>query len=215
MLILLAVLVSFSLAPAQTQVREGDWPNSGILYTATNPKYHLVCEFRGTKAVTPKGDPPYDRIYSVVVRNEQTGEAVEYNPPGERLPNFANHDVWSPDGEWLVLPLRPYAGFQLIKASDALEELKHSNPKEFLRLEGRKHQYKDALFHDFLGWQSPASFNFNVTEDLHTTSTYQFNLTNFQLAPAFLGAGVADTYITSRGVASIQVSPLITAPHLK
>lgn len=200
----LIALGSFALAPQSNPERFSD-----VLYSATNAKYHLICEFHGGRVATPSGTAD-DRIFEVTVRNEQTGEVAAYRPQKREMPpNFGYRDVWSPDGEWLVLSLGSLDGFQLIKASDALAELKRSKPKEFLLLKSRTH--KGRIYYLFLGWQSPAAFNFNLTDDTsNVTSTYHFNLGDFKLGPLFDGPGVADTYVTSEGERPIHGFP---PPH--
>ena len=216
MLALLNVTILTASLAFAPQVRERDWANTGILYTATNAKYHLVCEFHGGRKATPRGTSQ-DSISSVIIRDEQTGEAVTYNPPidltGSDRPSYSNHDVWSPDNEWLVLSLGSYAGYQLIKAKDALVELRHPQPKEFLVLAGQK--YKDGLYHEFLGWQSPATFSFDVTGDFRTNSLYQFDLKRMKLIPLFQGESVADTYTTSERKQAIPIEPGTATPPRK
>jgi hypothetical protein len=125
-----------------------------------NGKYKIECLFYGSKSANENSSISY-AIDQVRLRNEQ-GEEVRYMPPDEAsvVDSHAYFTkVWSPDGEWLVLPRGRFQGFCMIKAAGAFNSFKAGECDDFIRIRGRD---ETALWHEFQGWKNPHAIAFKA-----------------------------------------------------
>jgi hypothetical protein len=135
--------------------------NLSIVAQTRNAKYHLTCIFYGGQVELENGRT-VEQIRSVSLRDQRSGAEAAYEPEDtESLSNSEGFftDVWSPDGEWLVLPLGRFEGYRLIRSSEALNELQANRSSEFLRIELKNNVH---LWHHFDGWKGPSSFFFDA-----------------------------------------------------
>jgi hypothetical protein len=163
----MARLLTQSLVLALSLVHLGcvshafDKSNSDILSEAQNTKYQLTCTFHGKLLKLDNGSRQEETEY-LTISDRQSGTRIVFKPsdPGSlQNSNGFFTKVWSPNSEWLVLPLGRFEGFRLIKSSQALEQLQNKQEGDFVRV-----QLKSGvrLWHHFDGWQGPASFLFDA-----------------------------------------------------
>jgi len=125
-----------------------------------NPTYKLSCLFLEDK----------DGFHYVVLRDDATGEQVRYFPtqqPGRRSDSAERYyrEVWSPDGEYLVLPLNPFDGFCVIKAKGALKTIRQRRCDDFIRVLHYRPPMEVrevAYYHEWSGWETGTAFSFKA-----------------------------------------------------
>ncbi len=136
---------------------------SDILLSAENPKYHLMCVFHGEKVHQPGtfGELS-DEVRYVTISDQQTGESATVKFLDlDSLKYNLSPAVWSPDMEWLLIPLGIHDGFRFVEAKNALKELQREPPGDFLRL-AWNHDNGDNVRHTFRAWVGPRSFTFSA-----------------------------------------------------
>jgi len=136
-----------------------------------NAKYGLQCVFKIAELGGGEGSKPIKYVESVVIRDAQSGGGEAGYAPHMGDPDgltsgqgyFA--EVWSPDGEYLVLPLSPGRGFCIIKAKDALTTVKQRLCDDFVRVldyRPRMEVKEVAYFHEWGRWETGAAFSFKA-----------------------------------------------------
>jgi hypothetical protein len=126
----------------------------------SNPRYKLSCLFLEDA----------DGTEYVVLRDDATGRRARYFPtrqPG-RAPDTAEsyyREVWSPDGEYLALPLNPFDGFCVIRAKGALRAVARRRCDDFIRVldyRPRMEVREVAFHHEWSGWETGSAFSFRA-----------------------------------------------------
>jgi hypothetical protein len=132
-----------------------------LLATHSNAKYKLSCNFYGNEVTLDDG-----RTVSVVsyvtVRDERSNAESRFtpvDPSSLNEPGGFFQTVWSPDEEFLVLPLGRFDGFAIIRAGEALQRVADRGYSDFLRIEM---DTGARLWHEFGRWEQPARFSFNA-----------------------------------------------------
>jgi hypothetical protein len=133
-----------------------------------NGKYDLECVFKLSELGGGSGPTRY--VEGVSVRDGHKGSEAIYSPEGggaeELLTSQAYFaDVWSPDGEYLVLPLGPSRGFCVIRSAGALKTLKRRRCDDFIRVLDYRpgaEVKRAAYYHDWGGWQTATAFGFTA-----------------------------------------------------
>jgi hypothetical protein len=132
-----------------------------VLLTKENAKYQLICTFYGEKMQLGNGAAT-NVVKYLTIKSAQGGREVRFKPVDpSSLETSAGFfaEVWSPDQEFLVLPLGRFEGFAIAKSSEALQRLSGNTFNDFVRV-----QLKSGvrLWHEFQGWQGPSSFRFSA-----------------------------------------------------
>jgi len=123
-----------------------------------NRKYGLECDFYseevgdGIKAIT-----------SVSIRDSRSGEEVRFEPedPGSLVLNngYDKNVSWSPDEEYLLLPLGRFEGFALVKSAEALKSVREKKYADSVRVQLKT---GTQLWHDFAAWEGQGAFTFQA-----------------------------------------------------
>ncbi len=123
------------------------------LFTSSNDKYGLSVEFFGQWA-GPDGDEKSQFVVDrISLRKKDTSAQVDYaplNPEGLRTPNGTFREVWSPDGEYLVLPRGRLEGWAIFASGKAFRSLTNTKTPEWLAV--RYAGKPDSVWHNFTGW---------------------------------------------------------------
>jgi hypothetical protein len=127
-----------------------------------NHTYQLDAIFSGEYLEV--GDRTDKVITSLTLKSKITGQEVRYNPessPAKEDTSAYFTEVWSPEGEWLVLPLGRFSGFCIIQARDALASIEKQKCSDnlYTRLSTRP---KLLLWHDFEKWDGDSAFIFKA-----------------------------------------------------
>jgi len=141
----------------------GKLADGKLLATSFNHRFNLSIEFYGSW-VGPDSAPRERWVVArIVSKDGKTGQSIQFTPDDSQTLRdsfgyFA--DVWSPDFEYLVLPLGRYEGFAVFQAGKVMEELRQQ-AQEKLQI---KLTTKDSplLWHQFLGWQRDHVLRFSA-----------------------------------------------------
>lgn len=145
-----------ALAPVAADAPAAALPSNVV----ANPRYKLSCLFLEDA----------DGTEYVVLRDDATGRRARYFPtrqPGG-VPDSAeryHREVWSPDGEYLALPLNPFEGFCVIRAKGALRTVRRRRCDDFIRVVDYRPGMEVplvALRHEWGGWETDAAFSFKA-----------------------------------------------------
>ena len=140
-------------------------PRDKLLSIASNEKYGLDCLFYG--------DTELHVITTVLICERTSGQYKKYEPIDEvSLQTSLGYyeDVWSPNKEFLVLPLGRFHGFQIINASQVLKEI-DQEPRRFIKVfldkdrdgkDSGKIENETYLWHSFKKWVSDEAFMFTA-----------------------------------------------------
>jgi hypothetical protein len=92
-----------------------------VIKITPNQKYKLEAIFSGTDVEV--GDRKVAVIEQLTIRSSETGQQIQYkrsDGPSSSDAHAYFTDVWSPDNEFLVLPLARFRGFCIERAAEAL-----------------------------------------------------------------------------------------------
>lgn len=153
-----------------------------------NRKYNLTAAFYGYYFKYGENDELTAKVIKYIIfRKNDTGEEVRYypkEPEGEQHAHFYFTEIWSPDEEYLVLPIGRFDGFGIIKSADAMKAIKTN---DFLDTIGVFNSYTSnskreqlRLWHDFIGWKSASSISFDAGLSGHSDN-YQYDFVNKKL----------------------------------
>jgi hypothetical protein len=147
-----------------------------LLAKKENLKYNLTCLFYGQE-VSIRGGEKTKGIDAIVVRDQRTGREVRFRPidPESLYQSLGYYtDVWSPDEEFLVLPLGRFDGFAVLKSSEAMNVIATGKPNDFIRV-----QLDNGvrLWHKFDRWADRSSFGFQagLSDDF---ASFRYSLTD-------------------------------------
>jgi hypothetical protein len=160
MLNLISVLLTALLGlSACSGVRVAE-PRQGVNQPAQvkeNHKYHLACVFHSEEIGGARV------VISVSIQDRRTGEVVVFKPlDGESLTlneGFYKNVAWSPDEEYLLLPLGRFEGFGVVKSADALQSVRNHSYEDFIRVQL---DTDTKLWHDLDKWDGSTSFVFKA-----------------------------------------------------
>ena len=68
-------------------------------------------------------------------------------------------DVWSPDGQTLVLPAGRFEGFHIVRSAEALTRLESRQYNDSVRVEVNT---GTQLWHEFMGWRDSQTIAFRA-----------------------------------------------------
>lgn len=147
-------------------------PQEELLSVESNKKYGLDCMLYGSQIVA------YDVnnqiagktriIRDILLYDRKSGDHIIYAPyETESLDHFSLYeDVWSPNEEYLVLPLGRTDGFHILHASQALKYL-NERKKGFVRID----LGHIPVLHTFWKWAGDDAFLFSAG---HAYTDYQY-----------------------------------------
>ena len=134
-------------------------PDQGeILVGKGNQKYDLELVFH-TMEVT-KGNRIVD---AVSIRDRNKAEVVKFEPldPQSLLlaDGYTRNVSWSPDEEYLILPLGQFDGFCIVKSNQALGSVREKKCLDTIRI-----QLNTGLqmSHEFVSWDGNSAFVFKA-----------------------------------------------------
>lgn len=134
------------------------------LLTKENSKYGLVVEFFG-EWVGPDSDPEQQWMVERLILRETTGgEGVHFQPEDDQaLVNSLGYyaEVWSPDFEYLVLPLGRFEGFGIFDSKRAHGDLQQGQVPERIQIVSLA-DGGAPLWHTFGQWQDDDTFKFSA-----------------------------------------------------
>ena len=142
-----------------------------------NQKYNLVYKFH-TMEVTA-GSKVVD---GVSIRDNKSGDEASFQPsdPDSLLygDGYVKNISWSPDEEYLILPLGQFDGFCVIKSSEALKSVREKTCVDTIRI-----QLKTGLkmSHEFAKWDGNSAFVFTAGME-HRFPQFRYDFSNQQLA---------------------------------
>jgi hypothetical protein len=128
------------------------------LLIAPNDRYGARVELCGD----PR-QPEYDwEVEAVFVRDRhgRRGQFAAGDPISLEQSSVYFKEVWSPDGEFLVLPLGRFQGFAVYPARTAVEAIQTEGGARQLRLVDPLEVGYTALWHAFVGWHGPHLLDF-------------------------------------------------------
>jgi hypothetical protein len=129
--------------------------------TKTNRKYALTCIFYREKL--DMGDGTFHFLIDrVAIRDDRTGTEIPFIPEEPDALSISSGfytDVWSPDEEFLILPLGRFQGFRIFKAETMIQRLKNGTFDDFIRI---RMQNGVGLWHEFEGWKDRHTFAFTA-----------------------------------------------------
>lgn len=131
------------------------------LETTRNAKYGLSIVFYGAPPLEPIEETPVIVRY-IGVRDEATGKEAQYTPPdiGSIQPSQGRYPhLWSPNEEYLVVPLDRFKGFCIIKSSLAVEAVSKGECSDRVKVFADN---DTGLWHDFDKWSDRETFAFRA-----------------------------------------------------
>jgi hypothetical protein len=152
---------------SQDQIRPGK----------SNQKYNLEYRFH-TMEVTAGSRI----IESVSIRDNKGGDEARFEPsdPDSLLhgDGYTKNVSWSPDEEYLILPLGQFDGFCVIKSSEALKSVREKKCVDTIRI-----QLKTGLkmSHEFANWDGSSAFIFTAGME-HSFPRFRYDFSDQQLA---------------------------------
>lgn len=121
------VFVCFGFCQSSRDIAKNADDGTILISTSENKKYGIGARFYGVDLkVGGDGGSATRIIRSIVLKETKSGSEVKYAPTvdSSQAADFYFTNIWSPDEEYLVLPLGKFEGFALLKANDALNGVK-------------------------------------------------------------------------------------------
>jgi hypothetical protein len=148
--------------------------SANVLLVKENQKHKIKCIFYG-KELTLAGQKKVTAIESIALQDLVSGKEVKYVPIDQSsivdsLSYFT--DVWSPDGEFLVLPRGRFEGFCIIKTTNAIESISNQTCTDHIRVQAQDGPY---LWHEFSGWDGADTIEFKAGLS-DTSYKFKYNL---------------------------------------
>lgn len=134
-----------------------------------NGKYGLQCIFEIAEMSGEKGSRPVKYVENVSIKDKRGGAKAHYAPAKDDGGLLSSQEyftsVWSPDEEYLVLPLGPFDGFCVIKAKGALKAIKQQRCDDFIRVLHYRPPMEVrevAYYHEWGKWETGTAFSFKA-----------------------------------------------------
>jgi hypothetical protein len=194
-----ALLVAF-LGTSCTKQQENSRP---FTIQKVNSKYKLTCLLSG-ETVSLDGNHNVQAISSVTLRDESTGRELRFQPddPTSLYQSQGYFtEVWSPDQEYLALPLGRFEGFALYKSTDVMRLLASHKSTDSIRIQM---QSGTRLWHIFKAWRGDSSLKFEAGLDNEYTPF------RYALATRILSAtpSTATSFVGINATGEVPLSPL-------
>lgn len=156
----LALILPLMFACAsEFKLKSDTQSKSYVIKITPNQKYKLEAIFSGTDVEV--GDRKVAVIEQLTIRSSETGQQLQYqrrDGPSSSDAHAYFTDVWSPDDEFLVLPLDRFKGFCIVRAAEALAAIQKQSCLDTVRVSFES----AALWHQFEKWDTNQSFIFNA-----------------------------------------------------
>lgn len=173
------------------QSRKADKPDDDeviIVEQRNNKKYNLTATFHGVNFRYGENNEISEKtITYIVFRDNNSSEEVRYKPSTQNniedgvagivTPNFYFTDIWSPDEEYLVLPIGKIEGFGIFKVKDGLGAIKENKYFDTIKV---KLNTSGWFWHDFGKWEDNSIFSFRAGLD-GDMFAYKYNLEKKEL----------------------------------
>lgn len=132
-----------------------------IVTQKDNKKYNLSATFYGEELRYGENEEVVSKIITYVVfRDNKTNVEVKYSPKGTTsAADFYFTEIWSPDEEYLILPIGKFEGFGIFEAKDALKNVKSNKYFDTIKV---KHEHSGWYWHDFEKWEDDSTFSFRA-----------------------------------------------------
>jgi hypothetical protein len=158
--LVLTLLLAVACSSQRTLTTQPQSAEARIIKIVPNQKYQLEAVFSG--ADVEVGERMVPVIEHLTLRSPVMGQEVNYTPADGPSGSDARAyftDVWSPDQEFLVLPLNRFRGFCIVRAAEAMEMIKKQTCSDTVRVSG---ETGIGLWHEFEKWDADGSFTFNA-----------------------------------------------------
>lgn len=135
-----------------------------------NRKYNLTAVFYGQNHnYGENNDLTAKIIRYIIFRRNDSGEEVRYYPKEDETEQHATFyftEIWSPDEEYLVLPIGRFDGFGIIKSNETMKAVKNNDFFDTIRVfnvyEYDNKNNRLTLWHNFKGWNNSSSVIFDA-----------------------------------------------------
>jgi hypothetical protein len=161
-LLIIILILTTGFVSCQPEQKKANEDELFLLSQKENKKYSLTAAFYGIRHnAAGKDELSYTIIQKVVLK--KTGgnvEGITYNATGQ-IPagDFYFTEVWSPDEEYLVLPIGKFEGFAIFKAKDALNDIKANKYFDTIKT---KSVNSGWFWHDFEKWEDNSTISFRA-----------------------------------------------------
>lgn len=142
-----------------------------IVEQRTNRKYNVTATLYGVNFRYGENNEKATKIIThIVFRDDQSKAEVKYRPiEGNNggttgvdsivTPDFYFTEIWSPNEEYLILPIGKFEGFGIFEAKDALKNIKSNKYFDTLKV---KSENSGWFRHDFEKWENDSAFSFRA-----------------------------------------------------
>lgn len=139
---------------------------SVVVAVEKNKKYGITATFYGEDLQSGNDKERVTKIIRYIIfRQQKTGGKVKYMPTDSaetQATDFYYTGIWSPDEEYAVLPIGKKEGFGIIKAKNALQDIKSHNFYNQIKVGGAGGGF---FWHDFGKWEDDSTFSFRAGLD--------------------------------------------------
>lgn len=164
-------LFAFGAGFCQSPKTERQNEETIVIEQKNNKKYNLTATFYGINFRFGENDEIVEKIIThIVFRDNSNGLEIKYKPQTGDIsestgiasivtPDFYFTEVWSPDEEYLILPIGKFEGFGIFEAEDALKNVKSNKYFDTLKV---KSENSGWFRHDFEKWENDSTFSFRA-----------------------------------------------------
>ncbi len=175
-----------------------------VLHVSHNEKYGLSVEFFGERVLNDNAVPEHQIIKSVNLHDHSDSTVIRYEPfDPETLEQTGGYfiNVWSPDGEYLLLPLGRGDGFVVFSSKTAMTDMKSERKPLTIRVKNKS--LPTALWHNFEDWRDEQTFRFSAGQT-NSALVFDFDISNEMVTSQNPAANLFEAHINTRAM------PIIT-----
>lgn len=129
-----------------------------------NEQHRIVVEFYGELIGPDSERPDHLLIDHILIRDNKTSRVERFIPKdADILQNSFGYftKVWSPDMDYMVLPLGRFQGFALLSSRTVMKDLQQHRFSETIQIVPTT-ETSTKLWHEFIGWQKPHLLHFSA-----------------------------------------------------
>lgn len=132
-----------------------------VVAVKENKKYGVTATFYGKDYRNGENDKAATKVIKeIVFRENKTGAEIKYSPTGtESAADFYFTEIWSPDEEYVVLPIGKFEGFGIFEAKETLNNIKSNKYYDALKVKTKNSGF---FWHDFDKWENDSTFGFRA-----------------------------------------------------
>ncbi len=134
-----------------------------IIAESKNSKYDIKAIFYGIhNKATDSNELDYKVIRYIIFKDEKSGKEIKYVAPEkqtEQATDLYFTDIWSPNEEYLILPIGKFEGLAVFEAKDALDNIKLNKYFDKIKV---KSENSGWFWHDFEKWEDDSTFSFRA-----------------------------------------------------